>query len=182
MRTSSVNRCRHPSPGGAVVDTGVFCSPRHRPGGRRSSSRTRGVGPDCHSSATGRESRRTFSFFRGENENAPPRRFEKNGMAALKMRWPAPVAGDFCAFNEKRDEESKTVEKEKKRDGLQKKNRDALSRTNSFFFQRSFFHLSRASFSFSSLFSAPIGGRPGGESCWQKRQWFRIFCTKRPGL
>ena len=139
MRTSSVNRCRHPSPGGAVVDTGVFCSPRHRPGGRRSSSRTRGVGPDCHSSATGRESRRTFSFFRGENENAPPRRFEKNGMAALKMRWPAPVAGDFCAFNEKRDEESKTVEKEKKRDGLQKKKQRRPLEDEQFFFSAFFF-------------------------------------------
>lgn len=32
----------------------VCFSPRHRPGSRRSSSRTRGVGPDCHSSVTGR--------------------------------------------------------------------------------------------------------------------------------
>ena len=85
------------------------------------------------------ESRRTFSFFRGENENAPPRRFEKNGMAALKMRWPAPVAGDFCAFNEKRDEESKTVEKEKKRDGLQKKKQRRPLEDEQFFFSAFFF-------------------------------------------
>ena len=147
--------CRHPSPGGAVVDAGVG-TPRHRPGGRRSSSRTRGVGPDCHSSATGRGGQRTlfFSPDKGEKKNVPPRRFR--GKRNDGKRQPAPVTGDFCALT-KREKKNDSLEKRKGRRLRRKKGNSrpsALARTphslflfspsrrRLFFFPGSFFLLS----------------------------------------
>lgn len=160
-----------------------YCSPRHRPGSRRSSSRTRGVGPDCHSSATGRGGRRTLSPFPKEkDENAPPRRFSKNiGMTAKKRR-PAPVAGDFCAYRKETLQKKRATLQEKIRALRKKKQTSALREALVPFFSRRRFL--GVGFFFPSLCSslAPVGGRPGGETCWQKRQQLCIFCTKSTGF